>query len=112
MMVLHLLLTAVFLVYLCACRPFQSKFTVARTIIVEIVLFAIQGMFAIYQYYAQSLYYIKSLELYIILAVVLLLGLAIVFLILEQYKVWYEMIRKCCEGCCLSFRLKGRSYQL
>ena len=109
MMVLHLVLSIVFLIFVCCAKPFQSKLTQARIIVTELLLIAIQCAFTLYQFYAQKLIYLNSIEFYLILAVIVLLSVAIVFTLIEQYRIWKDSLSSLCEGCCLYFRLKGNS---
>ncbi len=39
----------------------------------------------------------------------ILLACAVVFALVEQLKIWHDSIKKLCENCCLSLRLKGKS---
>lgn len=109
MMILHLLLSVVFLIFVCCAKPFQSKLTQARIIVTEVLLIAIQCAFTLYQFYAQKLIYLNSIEFYLIIAVIVLLSFAIIFTLIEQYRIWKDSLSSLCEGCCLYFRLRGNS---
>jgi hypothetical protein len=103
----HATLTTIFIVYLIGAKPFKSKFTLARLMIVETLLLMLQGMFGVYQYFALSLQYIKNIEFCMTIITMVLLLAAVVFAIVEQLKIWQESIKTLCQNCCLSFRLKG-----
>ena len=105
----HAILTIAFLAYLIWSKPFKSRFTLTRVIIVEILLLVLQGMFAVYQYFALSYQYIRNIEFCMILLTMVLLMATLVFAIVEQLKIWHESIEKFCHDCCLSLRLKGKS---
>lgn len=109
MTVCHAILTTIFLVYLIGSKPFKSKFTLARLIIVEVLLLVLQGVFGVYQYLALSYQYIRNIEFCMILLTMVLLLAAVVFALVEQLKIWHESIKRFCENCCLSLRLKGQS---
>ena len=92
MLLLHLLLSTAFLVFVCAVRPFESKLTQARVIVTEVLVVALQLPFAIYQYFGMKAVYLQSVESFIIVEAIFLLLAAVLFTIAEQYHIWKDLL--------------------
>ena len=96
MLLLHLLLSTAFLVFLIAVRPFESKLTQAKLIVIEVLLIALQLPFAIYQFYGLQSVYLQSVESYLIVEIIFLLLAAVCFAFAEQAVVWKALLAELC----------------
>jgi hypothetical protein len=109
MMVMLTIITFLFLGYLFVVRPFHSKFTNFRLIVIELFLTSLNGLYCLYQYYASKTEYVSWLEKATVLLLIIVLAFAVFVGLVEHYRSWIKKVWTLCDGCCLYFRLLGRS---
>ena len=112
MMVINTFINLLFVCFLVKVRPFQSTFTNIRLILIELLLLITNGIYAVYQYFANLHIYVSTLQMCILVGIICILTFSIIFSLIEHYKAWMHKIWRCCEDCCLSWRLKGPSTKI
>lgn len=109
MMAFNTIISIIFFLYLLLVRPFQSAFTNFRLVFLELLVCLVNAAFCVYQYFAAKSEYITWLEHTVLIGIIVIMSVAILFALVEHYRSWIHKVWNLCDGCCLYFRLLGRS---